>query len=421
MAPQQWKEDIIEIGRIGRKVPQRIESYDQLALEKGQYRLEGTLACKKSKDYVIAKMKEAGLEVRIDSVGNIFARKQGLKAGTGAVMSGSHLDSVLNGGIFDGVLGVVSALEAVRRMNEDGFENKRPIEVAAFMGEEGSAFKKALLGSLVLAGKMPDTEALTICNDENVTLREALDRQKLRGDFRMDLDDVAYFIETHVEQGPVLDKEKVPIGIVENITGLTWVNATLVGEENHAGTTPMPSRKDALVAGAEVVTLTNRRANELVKSLGGSTVATVGMMVVKPGAPNIVPGTVEMGIDIRDSNPEIMQQLKEQTIASIRDLEKRYGVKSTLEVQFDHPPCPCSSEVVNAIERAAADLSIKTRRMNSGAGHDAQNLAEKVKTAMIFVPSINGISHSPMEWTHWDDIETGIQVLTQVLKNLSNA
>jgi len=404
---------------MGRKVPQRIESYDQLDFEKGQYRLEGTLACQKSKEYVIAKMKEAGLEVRIDRVGNIFARRQGFKTSQGAVMSGSHLDSVLNGGMFDGVLGVVSALEAVRRMNDEGFENQRPIEVAAFMGEEGSAFKKALLGSLVLAGKMPDTEALAICNDENVTLAEALDKQKLRSDFSMELDDVEYFIESHVEQGPVLDKEKMPIGIVENITGLTWVNATLSGEENHAGTTPMAARRDALVAGAEIVTLTNRRANELVKSFGGSTVATVGKMVVKPGAPNIVPGTVEMGIDIRDSNPEIMQKLKAQTIASIRDLAKRHGVNSTIEVPFDHPPCPCSVEVVNAIERAAADLSIKTIRMNSGAGHDAQNIAEKVKTAMIFVPSINGISHSPMEWTKWDNIENGIKVLTQVLKNLS--
>jgi len=421
MASQQWKEDIVEIGRIGRTVPQRVDSYDQLTLDNGQYRLEGTAACQKAKEYVIAKMKAAGLEVRIDGVGNIFGRKPGLKSKRGAVMSGSHLDSVLNGGMFDGVLGVVSALEAVRRMNVEGFENQRPIEVAAFMGEEGSAFKKALLGSLVLAGHLPEDEALALRNDDNVSLREALDRQQLRGDFHLDLDDVAYFIETHVEQGPVLDKQKVPIGIVENITGLTWVNAALTGQENHAGTTPMAERRDALVAAAEIVTLTNRRASEMVKSYGGSTVATVGKMVVKPGAPNIVPGSVEMGIDIRDSNPEIMQTLKAQTIASIKDLENRYGVKCTIEVPFDHPPCPCSVEVVDAIEGAAAELSIKTKRMNSGAGHDAQNLAEKVKTAMIFVPSINGISHSPLEWTHWDDIENGIQVLTRVLKNLSAA
>jgi beta-ureidopropionase / N-carbamoyl-L-amino-acid hydrolase len=421
MAHQRWKEDIIAIGQMGRKVSQRIESYDQLDLEKGQYRLEGTSACKKSKEYVIAKMKEAGLEVRIDSVGNIFARKEGRRASKGAVMSGSHLDSVLNGGMFDGVLGVVSALEAVRRMNDEGFENERPIEVAAFMGEEGSAFKKALLGSLVLAGRLPDAEALAISNDKNVTLKEALDKQKLRGDFVMDLDDVAYFIETHVEQGPVLDTEKIPIGIVENITGLTWINAMLNGEENHAGTTPMASRSDPLVAAAEIVTLTSRRANEMVKSFGGSTVATVGKMIVKPGAHNIVPGTVEMGIDIRDGDPQKLQKLKEQTILSIKKLEERYGVKSIIEVAFDHPPCPCSPEVVNTIEDAATDLSVKARRMNSGAGHDAQNLAEKVKTAMIFVPSISGISHSPMEWTNWDDIENGIKVLTQVLKNLSAA
>jgi N-carbamoyl-L-amino-acid hydrolase len=419
MASQRWKEDIVEIGQLGRRDSALIASYDQLDLEKGQYRLEGTLECKRSKEFVIAKMKEAGLKVRIDRVGNIFARKRGSKTSKGAIMSGSHLDSVLNGGMFDGVLGVVSAIEAVRRMSDEGFENERPIEVAAFMGEEGSTFKTALLGSLVLADSLPHTEALAICNEDNITLGEVLDKQKLRSDFRMDLDDVEYFIETHVEQGPVLDKEKIPIGIVDNITGMTWVNATIDGEENHAGTTPMAARKDALVAASEIVAFINRRANETLKSFGGSTVATVGKMVVKPGAPNIIPGRVEMGIDIRDSNLEIMKRLKQETITAIRDLEDRYGIKSTIEVPFEHSPCACSVEVTDAIERAAAELSIKTKRMNSGAGHDAQNLAEKVKTAMIFVPSVKGISHSPMEWTNWDDIENGIKVLTRVLKNLS--
>ena len=419
MSAQRWKEDLIQLGEMGRRTPVRIESYDQLDLEKGLHRLEGTQEIKKSKEYVIARMKEAGLKVRIDRIGNIYAKKEGTKTNTGAVMSGSHLDSVLNGGMFDGPLGVVSALEAVRIMNDERFENERPIEIVAFMGEEGSAFRKVLLGSAVIVGNFSMDEALAMKNDEGKTLREALDQLDLRGDFEMDLDDVEYFIETHIEQGPVLDHEKVPIGIVENITGITWVNAILTGEENHAGTTPMAVRKDPLVAAANIVLLANRRANEMVKEFGGSTVATVGKMIVKPGAPNIVPGSVEMGIDIRDGNKENMKKLKDEVVAGIKGLEGQYGIESNTDIPFGYPPCPCAREVVDAIEKAVSTVGIKAKRMNSGAGHDAQNIAKKVKTAMIFVPSINGISHSPMEWTNWDDVENGVRVLTQTMKNLS--
>ena len=256
---ERWKEDLIRLGELGRKVPVRIESQEQLQIDNGLYRLEGTEACIRSKAYVIQKMEEAGLNVRIDKIGNIFGRKEGSKESLGAVMSGSHLDSVLNGGMFDGPLGVISALEAVRRIHDEGFENKRAIEVAVFMGEEGSAFKKALFGSHVLVGDIPIDEALAVKNEEGVTLKEALG--KLRGDFEIDLNDVDYFIETHIEQGPVLDGENVPIGVVENITGMSWVNVSLEGQENHAGTTPMFVRKDPLIAGAEAVLFINKQAN----------------------------------------------------------------------------------------------------------------------------------------------------------------
>lgn len=419
MSPQRWKDDLIQLGEMGRRSPVRTESYDQLDLEKGLHRLEGTQEIKKSKEYVIAKMKEAGLKVRIDKIGNIFARKEGSRTQNGAVMSGSHLDSVLNGGMFDGPLGVVSALEAVRIMNDEGFENERPIEIVAFMGEEGSAFRKALLGSAVMAGDLSIDEALAIKNDEGISLKAALEKLELKGDFEINLDDVEYFIETHVEQGPVLDHEKIPIGIVENITGITWVKAILTGEENHAGTTPMAVRKDPLVAAANIVLLANRRANEMVKEFGGSTVATVGKMIVKPGAPNVIPGSVEMEIDIRDSKKENMRKLKDEVVSAINSLENQFGIQNTTDVPFDYPPCPCAKEVVDAIENAASTEGIKAKRMNSGAGHDAQNIAKKVKTAMIFVPSVNGISHSPMEWTNWDDVENGVKVLTHTLKSLS--
>jgi len=419
MAYPRWKEELIELGKLGRRNPVRIESFADLDLVNGLYRMEGTRESKQSKEYLISKMKEAGLQVRIDQVGNIFARREGKKSTRGAVMSGSHLDSVLNGGMFDGPLGVISALEAVRILADQGFENERPIEVVAFMGEEGSAFRKVLLGSFALIGKISTEEALAIKNDGGMTLKDALDNLSLCGDFTLDLEHVEYFIETHVEQGPVLDKEKISIGIVENITGLTWVNATLTGQENHAGTTPMNARKDALVAAAEIVQVVNRLAKETVVALGGSTVATVGKMIVCPGAPNIVPGAVEMGIDIRDGNLSVMQNLQKEIIAAIRDLKSRHGVDSRIEVPFEHPPRPCSKEAIQAVAKAASSLRIPTKRMNSGAAHDAQNMAEKVKTVMIFVPSVNGISHSPLEWTHWEDVEKGIKVLTETIRILS--
>jgi hydantoinase/carbamoylase family amidase len=414
---ERWKEDLIRLGELGRKVPVRIESREQLQIDNGLYRLEGTEACIRSKAYVIQKMKAAGLNVRIDRIGNIFGRKEGSNENLGAVMSGSHLDSVLNGGMFDGPLGVISAIEAVRRIDDEGFENKRAIEVAVFMGEEGSAFKKALFGSHVLVGDMPIDEALAVKNEEGITLKDALGQQ--RGDFEIDLNGIDFFIETHIEQGPVLDRDNVSIGLVENITGMSWVNVILEGEENHAGTTPMFDRKDPLVIGAEAVRFVDKRAKEMVKEFGGSTVATVGKMVVTPGAPNIVPGKVEMGIDIRDGNRENMARLKNDIITGIENMARQHGIKCTIDTAFYHPPVPCSKTVVNVLEGAASSLGIDTRRMNSGAGHDAQNISKKVKTAMIFVPSVNGVSHSPFEWTDWPDVENGIKVLTWGIKTLS--
>jgi N-carbamoyl-L-amino-acid hydrolase len=419
VSDHRWKEEIIELGEMGREDSARITRFEDLDLDKGLFRLEGTEKSKKSKEYIVSKMEDSGLEVRYDKVGNIYARKEGSKTSTGAVMSGSHLDSVLNGGMFDGVLGVVGALEAVRRMNDENFENERPIEVVVFMGEEGSAFKKGLLGSDVAVGKRSVDEALSLTNEENRTLEEALKSLGQLGDFEMDFSAIEYFIEMHVEQGPVLDREKVPIGIVENITGITWVTANITGQENHAGTTPMSMRIDPLVAASNIVLLASRRANEMVKKSGGSTVATVGKMVVKPGAPNIIPGSVEMGIDIRDGIEENMKGLQTEIIHAIEALAEQYKVAVTLDIPIYHPPCPCSGTVVDAIEHAAKVLGIKARRMNSGAGHDAQNVAQKVKTGMIFVPSVDGVSHSPLEWTEWEDIENGVAVLTSALKQLS--
>jgi N-carbamoyl-L-amino-acid hydrolase len=321
--------------------------------------------------------------------------------------------------MFDGVLGVISALEAIRRMNDEGFQNRRPIEIVVFIGEEGSAFRKVLLGSSVFIGESTWEEAYKLRDDKGVTLEEVLIEHGLLGASQFSVDDIDYFIELHVEQGPVLNKEKIPLGIVESVTGLTWIRAVVKGEENHAGTTPMHMRVDPLVASSEVVSFTNRKATEMA-AINGTTVATVGKLVVHPGSPNIVPGEVELGIDIRDTDAERKKKITNEIVSVIKHLEEKFNVETEVEFLFDHPPSKLSDDVIQTIQQAAESIGIDYKVMNSGAGHDAQNLAHKVKTGMIFVPSINGISHSPLEWTEWCHVENGIQVLTETLKLLSS-
>ena len=265
------KEDLIEAGKFGRETQRRVECYAELDPEKGVTRPEGTPANRQIRDFAVERMKTAGLSVEIDQFGNIFGRIPGMQADSGSVMCGSHLDSVLNGGQFDGALGVFAAIEAIRRIQEDGFQNERAIEVVALTGEEGSAFGQGLLGSSALCGKLGQSEAMSVTNAENKTLSEILEQTGYNGAFERDLSNVEYFIEMHIEQGPVLDRAQIPLGVVENITGVTWIKATIKGMENHAGTTPMNMRRDALVAAAEAVSFVRRRANAIAARYGSST------------------------------------------------------------------------------------------------------------------------------------------------------
>lgn len=411
------KEDLIEAGRIGRKDAARIEAYDQLGPLNGVTRPEGTPANKLLRDFTVTKMCDAGLKVTIDTVGNIFGRKEGAKIGLSAVMSGSHLDSVTDGGMFDGTLGVFTAIESIRRMNAECFSNERPIEIVAFTGEEGSAFSPTLLGSSVFIGKMGTEEALSRKNEAGQTLREALESNGYLGNVRKYPDDIDYYIETHIEQGPVLDREKLPVGIVENIVGVTWLTIMVRGQENHAGSTPMDMRKDALVAAAEIVSYVSKKGHDMAALQG--TVATVGKLNVSPNGMNIIPGKVEMGIDIRDTTIQNMETMTDAVIAFARQVEAKYCVRIDIGTPAVHSPERLAEEVVRTIESSACQIGIPARKMNSGAVHDAQNMAQKVKAGMIFVPSIGGISHSPMEWTEWESVEAGAKLLTQTLKNLS--
>jgi len=413
------KEDLIEAGKFGREPQRRVECYAELDPENGVSRPEGTSMNRQIRDFAVARMKAAGLSVKIDKFGNIFGRIPGIRADCGDIMCGSHLDSVLNGGQFDGALGVFAAIEAVRRMQADGFQNGRAVEVVAFTGEEGSAFGQGLLGSSALCGKLSQSEALSVTNAENKSLAQVLKQTGYNGDFERELDNVDYFVEMHIEQGPVLDRAQIPLGIVENITGVTWITAIIKGMANHAGTTPMNMRQDALVAAAEVVSFVRRRADAIAAKYGSPTVGTVGRLEVFPNGINVIPGKVRLGIDIRDVRNKIMQRLMDDTVEMLKGLESIHGVAVEVQIPPVHDPVPLSPELVQTIEAAAQKAGIPYLKMNSGAGHDAQIMAGRVKTGMIFVPSKDGVSHSPLEWTAWEDIEKGVSVLTQTLKDLS--
>jgi N-carbamoyl-L-amino-acid hydrolase len=413
------REDLIATGSFGRTVQVRIDKYELLDRHCGVTRPTGSEGNKKIRDYAVDRMKEAGLIVRIDRIGNIFGRKNGNKMDRGTILCGSHLDSVINGGMFDGTVGVFGAIEAVRRMNDVGFKNARPVEVVVFTAEEGSAFKQTLLGSSVLVGKTNLNEALSFRNDSGETLGEALQKIGYQGTFQKDLRDVEYMIELHIEQGPILYSERVPIGVVKNITGIIWMIVTIEGQGNHAGTTPMFMRKDALVATSELIAFINKRACEMSSEKGMSMVGTVGRLCVFPNGINIIPEKVEMGIDIRDIVLENMESLRNEILERVENLKKKFNMDVGVKMPVMHQPISLSSEVAQIIEKSAASQNIRSMRMNSGAVHDSQNLAEKVKTGMIFMPSVRGISHAPTEWTEWDDIEKGVKVLTQTMMNLS--
>lgn len=413
------KKDLIKTSEIGRFPKKSIKKYKDLDNENGVTRLEGTHENKLLRDYAILCMKEAGLIVRIDSIGNIFGRKIGTKTDRGVILCGSHLDSVRNGGMFDGTLGVFAAIESIRRMNDERYKNERPIDVVVYTAEEGSAFGVNLIGSSVLIGKMRYKEVLEKLTFRDKTLGEALTNIGYKGNFIRKLDDVEYSIELHIEQGPVLDKENIPIGIVKNICGISWINITIIGIKNHAGTTPMEMRKDALVVAAEIVTFVNDLAIEMKKNKSVSIVGTVGRLNVHPNGINIIPGKVELSIDIRDVVEENIEKFKNEIFKFTVKLEKKYKVKAIINVPFTHSPIHLSKEVIDIIESVSKDLKIRSKKMNSGAGHDSQNMAKVVKTGMIFVPSVNGISHAPLEWTNWKDIDIGVTVLEETLKRLS--
>ena len=360
--------------------------------------------------YIGELMREAGLEVRIDTAGNIIGRREGTDNSLPPIMFGSHIDSVPGGGNYDGDVGVIGAIEVAQILSERGIRTRHPIEVVSFTDEEGG-----LTGSRAMIGKLTDA-ALDVVTHSGLSIREGI--RLVGGDpDRLDLaargpGDIAAFIELHIEQGAFLHDDDVDIGVVEGIVGIRWWDVTIEGFANHAGTTPMNKRWDAMVTAAELTLAINRIATEL----PGRQVATVGRIQALPGAPNVIPGEVVMSLEIRDLDAAKMQQVFDLISAEAgRIAEARSTPIRFQEVDVASPPAPTDLQMRRIISGVADELGMSYKLMPSGAGHDAQDMATITPTGMIFVPSVDGISHSPREYTSPEDMANGATVLLRTV------
>lgn len=387
------------------------------ALENGGLnRLALTEEDKKMRNIFVKWLQEEKLDVRVDDLGNIYGRRKGKFNDSPAVAIGSHLDTQPCGGRFDGILGVLTALEVVRTLNENNIETDYPIEIVNFTNEEGARFEPPMLGSGGVAGEFTTDFIYNTKDNENISFQEALKKIQYMGDEKHRLRDIKYFIELHVEQGPILEKNNKLIGIVEGIQGISWLNVKVVGETNHAGPTPMEDRKDALAPSAKMVTKVYEITNEI-----EGLKTTVGKLNVKPNITNVIPGEVEFMIDVRHKDDEIragtIDRLREQlgTIAVMNNVEV------TISTDWNSDAVLFSSEVMDAISEAAGVLGYSTLRLFSGPGHDAKYISKMADTGMIFLPSINGISHNEKELTLEDDIEKGANVLLNTILKLARA
>ncbi len=362
------------------------------------------------REYVQQLMRDAGLEVSVDFAGNITGRRAGKNPSRKYIALGSHIDMVPRGGNYDGCVGSLAAIEVIKTLQEKQISTDHPLEVIIFSNEEGG-----LLGSRALAGKI-GPEALSVVNSTGFSMAEGLKR--IGGDperiteVAREKGSLAAFLELHIEQGGILEQEQTDIGVVEGIVGIKWWDVEIRGFANHAGTTPMDARQDALLAAARFIIAVNEEINRV----EGKQVGTVGRISAEPGAPNVIPGRVVLSLEIRD--------LSEEKINMLFDAIQKRGdsIGSGSNTRFSYTPIDANSKpaltdtaIQERIATAAASLGLTHKQMQSGAGHDAQDMALITRAGMIFVPSKGGISHSPEEFTSAEDMANGANVLLQTL------
>jgi len=369
-------------------------------------------ADKQGREYVLGLMREAKLDVFIDTAGNLIGRRAGSANGLKPLLFGSHIDTVPEGGNYDGVVGSMGAIEVAQTLAENNVITRHPLEVVIFQNEEGG-----LIGSRAMDGELTERE-LDLVSRSGKTIGEGIrfiggDTSKL-ADVRRKKGDIAAYLELHIEQGATLDTEKIKIGVVEGIVGINWWDVTIEGFANHAGTTAMNNRQDALLAAAKFIEAVNR----IVTSVPGRQVGTVGRINALPGAPNVIPGKVVLSLELRDLDAAKINRLYEQIHAEAQRIAAASRTKFDFKEINVNIPAPTDPRIRTLISEAARELGLSTKLLPSGAGHDAQDMAQLGPVGMIFVPSVGGISHSPREFSHPQDIANGANVLLHTLLKL---
>ena len=370
---------------------------------------------KQGREYVMGLMREAGLETSIDVAGNIIGRRAGSSPALKPLLFGSHIDSVPDGGNYDGDVGVLSSIEVARTLKERGVTTRHPIEVVIFQNEEGGT-----IGSRAMVGHLGEKD-LDLVAKSGKTLRDGI--QFIGGDptklstLHKQKGDYAAYVEYHIEQGGNLDAEGLNIGVVEGIVGIGWWDVTIDGFGNHAGTTPMDKRHDALLAAAKYVQMVNR----VVTAEPGRQVGTVGRIQAFPGAPNVIPGQVQATLEIRDLDQAKIVRLARKVMDEATKIGQENGTTFTFKETYLSTPAIMDSGVQKVIEASAKSIGLTTKYLPSGAGHDAQYMAQIAPAGMIFCPSVGGISHSPKEYSKPQDVVNGANVLLQTILALDAA
>jgi beta-ureidopropionase / N-carbamoyl-L-amino-acid hydrolase len=400
----------------GSRLSQRLEMLGQQGAIAGGgvSRLALTDADKAGRDLVVGWMRELGLTIAIDAVGNVVGVRRGLEDGP-PVMAGSHIDTVRTGGLYDGNLGVVAGLEVVATLNDADITTRRPLAVAFFTNEEGARFQPDMLGSLVFVGDMPLPQALATAAIDGAKLGDELARIGYAGDAPVGRPNIHAYVELHVEQGPVLEAEGFTIGAVEGVQGISWSELTLTGQSNHAGTTPMRMRRDAGYVAAEIAAFARR----LAKDLGGDQVATVGMLTLSPNLVNVVANRAVMTIDLRNTDEQRLQEAERRLFAFAEATANAEGVELERRSLARFEPVAFDPSLVARVEAIAKEFALPVKRLPSGAGHDAQMLARVCPACMIFVPSAGGISHNVEEYTAPAGVTAGAEVLLRLLLELA--
>jgi beta-ureidopropionase / N-carbamoyl-L-amino-acid hydrolase len=370
---------------------------------------------KQVRDWFRKACEAAGLEVHVDALGSMFGVRKGRDMSKLPVGVGSHLDTQPSGGKYDGILGTLAALEVVRTLNDAGIETEVPICICNWTNEEGSRFAPAMMASAAYVGDFTTADILSRKDADGVSVGEALDQIGYRGDVPVGTQKLGAFVELHIEQGPILEAEGKTIGVVDSGQGVLWYDGKITGFESHAGSTPMPLRRDALATLSEIVLA----MEAIARKHGPNAVGTVGEAVIAKPSRNVIPGEIAFTMDCRSADAAIMDALDRDLRAAIAEIAARRKVEVAIDLVWRKPPTHFNPKLVEAVESAAKMLGLSHRRITSGAGHDACNLNTRIPAAMVFVPCKDGVSHNELEDATQADCAAGANVLLHTVLTLA--